>query len=69
MIERAITKNALARMNHSDSLPRVHGRRLGETVALCGKETDQRYGTRPFKSDDPRVCPACATIMDEMPTE
>ena len=49
-------------MSHSDTLPRVHGRREGETVALCGKAAVQRYGTRAFRPSQPRACRQCAAI-------
>ncbi len=63
MIERWITTHARTRMNHSDSLPRIHGWRMGDKAALCGKGVAYRYSPLRFSPDDPQACPQCAAIV------
>jgi hypothetical protein len=63
MTERWITTHARTRMNHGDSPPRIHGKREGETAALCGKRVTYRYSPLRFSPDDDRACPQCAALV------
>ena len=60
MIERVITTHARTRMNHSDLLPRVHGRPEGAKLTLCNKAGTKLYDGRTFDPNGVRVCPVCA---------